>query len=107
MSDAATAPEVHEAELTTEHLHELFAELASAARILEVRIQERRERLSDVAGRERLPTLRDELSSGAVRGVQIRYAHAGSDWVDTLLRRGPTIRLIRARVGPGNPPPSP
>lgn len=100
MSDAPRMPQIHQAELTPELLEALFCELAGSARILEVRVQERGERLSGPAGKERLAGLRSELASGAIRGVQIRYAHGGSEWIDTLLRGGPmTIRLIRARAG--------
>jgi hypothetical protein len=89
-------PQVHQAELAPELLCELFSQLESDARILEVRVQERRERLSGPAGRDRLASLRAELVAGTIRGLQIRYVHAGHEWIDTLLRRGPTIRLIRA-----------
>jgi hypothetical protein len=105
VSEAPKPPQVHEADLTPELLRELFRQLESDARILEVRVQERRERLSGPAGQERLASLHDELASGTVRGIQIRYVHSGRDWIDTLLRRGPTVRLIRA-VAHGAPPPA-
>ena len=98
MSEGPSPPQVHQAELTPELLAELFTELESSAHILEVRVQDRRERLSGAAGKESLATLASELASGAIRGVQIRYAHAGAEWIDTLIRRGPTISLIRARA---------
>jgi hypothetical protein len=103
MSETAEVPQVQEAELTPELLNELFRELEREAHILEVRVQQRRERLSGLAGKQQLATLHDELASGAIRGVQIHYAHAGGDWIDTLLRCGPTIRLIRMPA-PGKTP---
>lgn len=109
MTPVAT-PQIHEAELTLELLADLFAALESSARILEVRVQGGRTSLSAAVGQQgaasqvRLGTLQDELVRGVIRGVQIRYTHEGSDWIDTLLRRGPTLRLIRARVS-GEPPP--
>lgn len=96
MGEREELPQVHQAELTPELLSQLFAELRSSAQILEVRVQERRECLSGSAGYERLATLGQELATGTIRGLQIHYAHSGRAWIDTLLRRGPTIRLIRA-----------
>ena len=96
MSEAQKLPQIHEAELTPELLVQLLVELQSSARILEVRVQERRERFSGPSGRERLDALGLELARGSIRGLQIHYAHAGREWIDTLLRRGFTVRLIRA-----------
>ena len=89
---------VLEADLPAPLVAELFAELENAAQIHEIRVQSRRERLSSELARSRLAELRSALVDGTLSGLQIRYRHDGSDWIDTLLRRPQAIRLIRTRL---------
>jgi hypothetical protein len=52
----------------------------------------------DMADQNLSPTLleaRQLLEQGAVRAIQVRYAHEGRHWSDTILRTPAGIRLVR------------
>jgi hypothetical protein len=86
-----------QAELDATALDQLFADLGTAAEVLSVQGKAG-------AGRHASPepltleTARDQLASGALRGVQLRYRYDGSEWADTLLRVAGGFRLVRCRV---------
>ena len=40
----------------------------------------------------------DQLTSGAIHGLQIRYRYDGAEWWDTLLRSPQGIRLVRRKM---------
>lgn len=92
-------PELFQAELDAAELAALFDDLAALAEIIEVRAKDgarahAREQTLD------LHEARDLVERRAVRGVQIRYRHAGELWMDTLMP-GPTkVRLVRMKVPP-------
>jgi hypothetical protein len=91
--------EVLETELPLDLIEPLFTQLEATAQIQEIRVQSRRERLSGAQAYDRLTALRCDLVQGALNGLQIRYRHDGSEWIDTFLRRpGISVRLVRTRL---------
>ena len=56
------------------------------------------------ADRVTLDEARKLLDSGPVFAVQIRYAHGGRYWCDTLFRRTTGVRLLRMEVTEGGNP---
>jgi hypothetical protein len=90
-------PPLWQADFDEAALEQLFVDLATAAEVLSVR-----GKVNPVLAASPEPldlgAARDQLFAGVLTGVQIRYRFDGHEWVDTVLRNGPTFRLIRCRV---------
>jgi hypothetical protein len=97
MPDGPPLPLLVEGLLGDDEIEQLFAELASHARVLEVRAKSgprdhaSPERL-DLDGAKRL------LLTGATRAVQVRYHFDDAEWSDTLLRLPNGVRLVRCKA---------
>lgn len=95
--DASEAlPEVYEGTLDGPLFEAYFADLESYAVIRSVRTRSGpRESADDDLvdlGQARLL-----LVLGRALGAQVRYEHEGVAWIDTLVRRADSIRLLRTR----------
>ncbi len=92
-------PPVVETLLNADQLAALFGDLAAKVELEGVQLKRApgHVREDDRAG---LDEAREQLLSGAVRGVQIRYRHGGFHWLDTLLTTPRGIRLVRVRHEP-------
>ena len=93
-------PELLQSVLGPEDLDALFRDIGTLTRVLEV--------IPKYGPRDYVPetsltldAARDLLSSGAVRGLQIRYIHEDAQWWDTLLRTPEGVRIVRIRHDPG------
>lgn len=96
--DEGPLPDLHQGLLDDATVDQLFRDLASFARILEIipKFADRRP-VEDGASVLSLEEARSLLQSGAVRGVQVRYQHEGAQWWDTLMRTPQGVRLVRIR----------
>jgi hypothetical protein len=86
-------PELQQGRLDLATLWALVEEIETLGRVLEVSVKgapaaRARSELGLRAGVE-------ALVAGGVRGVQVRYAYDGREWVDTLLRDGQGVRVVR------------
>lgn len=92
MNDAEL-PRLFSAVLDEPTLARLFEELG-AAEVLEVTLRQPGA-LRSSPERVTLAEARRALASGAAAGAQIRYRHAASQWVDTLLATPEGTKLVR------------
>ena len=82
-------PPIREAFLTPRSLDALFADLAQYTR--NVRLTMSAKSTTPVA----LATAHEQLASGQITKLQIRYEWEQTSWIDTLERRGSGFRLVR------------
>jgi len=88
-----TIPAILEGEMEAAMLEQYFADLDAAADVMHIQV-----RSSAQTGGDRavsLEELRRLVIANDVRMAQVRYAHNGSTWCDTLIVRPESIRLIR------------
>jgi hypothetical protein len=91
-------PELRQAELDRETVEALFADLAALARIHQV-IPKAGARKKVGEGAISLEQGRESFLNGDLRGLQIRYTHAGEEWWDVLLQPQPGMyRVTRMRL---------
>lgn len=91
-------PDLNQAILDPETLADLFRDIAACTELIAV-IPKRSGLFCDpspVGLEEGHRLLRD----GDVRGLQIRYLHAGGEWWDTLIRLPQGVKLVRIRHDP-------
>jgi len=90
-------PDLQEAALDADTLAALVRDLETQTRILDVIVKGGAVQRADTS-----PTTLSgsvaQLLNGQVRGVQVRYEHAGSEWRDTLMRRDGGVRLVRIQM---------
>jgi hypothetical protein len=89
-------PPIADSVLDGEQLTALFADLEQLVELDGVQLKRGPGHVRDDAGAS-LPEALELLRSGAVRGVQIRYRHAGAHWLDTLMSTPAGVRLVRIR----------
>jgi MauM/NapG family ferredoxin protein len=92
--DEVELPELREAELDPGGLRALFADLAAATEIQEVRLK----RASTDRGHAASLSVEEALEAllgGSVRGVQVRYHYDAQDWCDTILQTPHGYRVVR------------
>ena len=95
-------PELLQSVLGPEELDALFRDIGTLTQVLEVIPKYGpRDYAPESASALTLDAARDLLSSGAVRGLQIRYIHEDAQWWDTLLRTPEGVRIVRIRHDPG------
>lgn len=99
------SPTLQQGDLDEAQLERLFVALAACADAPEVLVKDG-PRTKTRAGAEpvTLAEARKMLDSREVFAVQIRYAHAGRFWCDTLFPRSTGVRLIRTEVTDGGTP---
>lgn len=95
-TEAELAP-VYEGELDGATFEDYLADLEELADVHRVLVKESAEAHAEGAPLS-LDQARMLLLTGAVRGVQIRYRHAASEWIDTLVRGAESIRLLRVEA---------
>ena len=89
-----TLPDVYQADLDEEAYHALLADLASLD-ALEVAVKHTAQQRSEEGRAWTLAEARAALDEGRVRALQVRYAHEGQVWIDTLVRTPSGVRLVR------------
>ena len=94
MPDDTPLPDLQEGDLDAAVLAALFTDLEHEVTVLEVRVKGGAEVMAD-AGSIDLVGARGLLEAGRVRAVQVRYRHRDVVWIDTLIRLGERVRLIR------------
>ena len=108
-SEGPPMPPMCQALLSDDDLTSLFEDLAACTSVLSVQEKGSVEAYAE-AGPAVLSAAKSKLLSGAVRGLQIRYAYQDHDWTDTLLRLPDGTRLIRCQhpndVGVSSPAPA-
>lgn len=93
----APLPELRGGLLAHEEVEQLLADIAGCGELLAV--------IPKYGARDYVPgqaalTLADAraaLAGRTVRGLQLRYRHAGAEWWDTLMIVGERFRLVRIR----------
>jgi hypothetical protein len=91
-------PDLYQAQLDDETLAALFADLAALGHELEVAVKQHAQGFSEERSSWTLAEAQRALCTGEVRGVQVRYAHQGAVWLDTVVRSGSAYRLVRMQV---------
>lgn len=88
-------PELQDTIMDPETVGRLFRDLASLPQLLEIRVKGH----ATARGVEVPPSL-DEARAAIRAGasVQIRYAHQGSLWCDTLMPGTGGVRLVRMKM---------
>jgi hypothetical protein len=95
---------IYEGELDGALFEDYLADLEELADVERVLVKDGPESHADGAPLD-LDQARMLLLTGAVRGVQIRYRHQRVAWIDTLVRTGASIRLLRVEAPrPGEAP---
>ncbi len=90
-------PDLHTTMLTAAQLEQLLRDIELCAQLTEIIPKyAARGAVPDTASIS-LTEARELLARRAVRGLQLRYRHAGADWWDTLMLVGDQFRLIRIR----------
>lgn len=92
-----TLPELSQGYLDAAALERLFAELASAASVREVRIKGGATRMAE-RGLVPLSEALERLRAGELRGVQVLYSFEGSSWCDTILAQEGAWRVCRMQI---------
>jgi len=98
-ADGLELPDLHDAVLDRETLVQLFVDLETQTRILDVRLKLGAQQHAE-AGIVTLASARRAIEAGGVSGVQIRYAWQAAVWCDTLLPTPEGIRLVRMKTAP-------
>lgn len=95
-SEPIAFPPLCDAVLDAATVDQLFADLAGCTEVIEVLLKGA---ATARAGDERpsLAAAREPFVSGQVRAVQVRYRHAGDEWIDTLMHTPRGVRLVRVR----------
>jgi hypothetical protein len=95
--DGHPLPEMHDAMLDEATLGQLAFDIASSAKVLEVRTKAAASAyaLGAPAG---LTQAIEGLVAGTVLGVQVRYLFDNTEWCDTLLRVPEGVRLVRVKA---------
>ncbi|MDP3275343.1 MAG: hypothetical protein Q8Q09_09130 [Deltaproteobacteria bacterium] len=90
-------PEIQDQVLDAPTLAQLFADLARDAKLIAIVVKG--PGLAE-GGPQTLEQARELLAEGAVRGVQLRYLHGGTEWWDTLMVVPGGVRLVRIGHAP-------
>lgn len=93
-----TLPELSQGTLDAALLERLFTELASAAKVREVRVKGGATRMAE-RGAVPLSEALERLRAGEIRGVQVLYTFEGSSWCDTILAQEGAWRVCRMQIG--------
>lgn len=93
--DLTSLPPIHEATLDTQDVTLLFADIEQYGTA--VTLISRRAGSNAPDQSEKLSSARDQLLSGSVRKLQIRYHWENANWIDTLESSPSGFRLIRIR----------
>ncbi len=91
---APRLPDVQQAVLDAATLDALFRDLALCTRILAV-VPKTAATGMVTEGSISLDDARVGLTSGAFRGVQVRYRYDQQEWCDTLMATPAGVRLVR------------
>ena len=94
MTDSPDLPLLHQADLDAALLEAYFEDLRGHAEIIGVTVKAASEEYAGArdVGLDQGQAL---ITSGAVRGLQIRYVFDGQEWWDTLIRLPSAVRLVR------------
>lgn len=95
--DLSLAP-LTQADLDEETLQALLRDWLESTQVLEVTIKGGAT-LRAQSANQSLPELVAKVQCGELRGVQVRYRWNGKGWLDTLLRSGPLVRIVRTDLG--------
>jgi hypothetical protein len=87
-------PDVYTAELDDAAANELLSDLRLGATISSVQLRVVARGTPEQCD---LDTGATALRAGTATAMQIRYGFDGSNWCDTLTRRGDTFRIVRMR----------
>ncbi|MFT5433627.1 MAG: hypothetical protein ACI9OJ_004333 [Myxococcota bacterium] len=87
-------PDVYTAELDDTAANELFSDLRAGATISSVQLRVVARGTPEQCNLDAGATA---LREGAATAMQIRYGFDGSNWCDTVTRRGGTFRIVRMR----------
>lgn len=88
-----------EADLDGETLRSLLRDWLECTEVLEITVKGGATQRAQSA-LQTLPELVELLQRGELRGVQVRYRWNGQEWLDTLLRAGQGVRVVRTSSGP-------
>jgi hypothetical protein len=97
MAFEGSLPPLYESVLDDATLDALFADVGSLEDIVVTVKGGATEHAADAP--VDLPSAREALAVGRVRGVQLRYVHEGITWCDTLIRVAGGARLVRFALG--------
>lgn len=98
MTEAAIEfPELVTADLDVAEVQQLFDDVATCTRLLDVLVKSGALQHAD-PNPVALESARQRLLSGEVRALQLRYVHDGSEWRDTLVAVDGVFRLTRIRL---------
>ncbi len=95
-ADGPPMPEMRQGLLTAAELDALCADLTHLTRIQSIQTRVRGNANAE-AGNGSLDEVLQDLWSGNLQAVQVRYTYDGQDWTDTLLRSDCHIRVIRCQ----------
>lgn len=90
-------PPMWQADLDAGAFEQLFADLTTSAEVLSIQGKAGAGRYAATEPLT-LASAHESLASREITGVQIRYRFEGCEWIDTLLRVGFVLRLVRCRV---------
>jgi hypothetical protein len=90
-------PELHEGDLDREGVLALVRDLEALTTIREVVLKRGAGVRVDGVAETPLSEAAAMLLGGRVRGVQVRYAWEGAEWLDTLLATPGGVKLVRIR----------
>ncbi len=88
-------PELRSSTLDLAEVERLLRDIEACAQITEIIPKQSAQGYAPETGTLTLEDARELLRARAVRGVQIRYCHDGTDWWDTLMVTGENFRLVR------------
>lgn len=89
-------PPVYAEDLDDDAVRDLLRDIELRGSILEVRLKGGAQARATPA-RQGWEAARSAFASGQVVGLQVRYAHEGAVWCDTLMRTRDGVRLVRTR----------
>lgn len=89
-------PDLHQSEIDDATLRQLFEDVGTHAEVLEIIPKHAPGYVPEHPGILQLDEAFQLLVSRAVRGLQLRYRHAGKTWWDTLMPLpGGLFRIVR------------
>ena len=96
MEENPPLPDLHHSEIDKETLEELFLDIGTHARVLEIIPKYHAGHVSENPEVLQLDEAFQQLVQRRVEGMQIRYLHEGVTWWDTLMpMSGGLFRIVR------------
>ncbi len=97
LSDGTELPDLHQGVIDHATLDQLVIDIETCTELLEVIPKYGADRQVAESEVMELRLAVSQLKDGALRGVQIRYIHEGSQWWDTLMATAQGVRLVRIK----------